>query len=164
LTSISLTRLPQDRADRPDMPAAPHLVVQVLGLLLFGGFAIVATILALVFFLPAGIALAVFLVVCGFRPILNQRHTRHKTDRNALETVFVPTNHSGNRRFDAYRADVLKRLEDEQMRFVSFLDRLRDAKDKSQFDRFMDDRASANRAADAAPVNAEPSQPGTRAS
>jgi Protein of unknown function (DUF2852) len=164
LTSISLTRMPQNLADMPNYPAAPHLVVQVLGLLLFGGFAIVATILALIFFLPAGIALAVFLVVYGFRPILSQRHVRQKTDRTAFEVTPVPSNHTGNTSFDTYRADVLKRLEDEQTRFVSFLDRLRDAKDKSQFDTFMEDRAKANRAADEAPVTAEPPQQGTRAS
>jgi Protein of unknown function (DUF2852) len=161
LTSISLTRMPQTRDDTRLYPAAPHLVVQILGLLLFGGFAIVATILALVFFLPAGIALAIFLVVYGFRPLLSHRHAGPKTDPITPDTAHVPANHTGNGSFDAYRADVLKRLEDEQTRFVSFLDRLRDAKDKSQFDTFMDDRATANRAADAALVQETPTQPGT---
>jgi hypothetical protein len=32
-------------------------------------------------------------------------------------------------------------LEDEQTAFESFLQRLRDAKDKAEFDQFMDDRA-----------------------
>jgi hypothetical protein len=163
LTSISLTSMPQNRADMPYTPAAPHIIVQVLGLLLFGGFAIVATILALVFFLPAGIALAIFLVVYGFRPILSQRHASPKVDRTTLEVTPVPSNHTGNSSFDTYRADVLKRLEDEQTRFVSFLDRLRDAKDKSQFDTFMEDRAKASRAADPAPANAAPTQLGTGA-
>lgn len=163
MTSISLTRMPQDRSDLPHHPATPHIVVQILGLLLFGGFAIVATILALVFFLPAGIALAIFLVIYGFRPILGQRHIRHKTDRTAFEVTPAPSNHTGNSSFDTYRADVLKRLEDEQTRFISFLDRLRDAKDKSQFDSFMDDRAKANRVADATPVDAAPAQLGTGA-
>jgi hypothetical protein len=114
-----------------------------------------------VFFLPAGIALAVFLVVYGFRPILGQRHAGPKPDQITPDTAHEPANHTGNGSFDAYRADVLNRLEDEQTRFVTFLDRLRDAKDKSQFDIFMDDRARANRMADAAPVNAAPAQPGT---
>lgn len=48
---------------------------------------------------------------------------------------------SGNSAFDAYKSDMLKRLEDEQAAFGAFLDRLRDAKDKSEFDAFMDERA-----------------------
>jgi Protein of unknown function (DUF2852) len=47
---------------------------------------------------------------------------------------------SGNRAFDEYRADTLRRLEDEQRDFVSFLDRLRMAKDKAEFDQFMAER------------------------
>jgi hypothetical protein len=47
---------------------------------------------------------------------------------------------SGNRAFDEYRADTLRRLEDEQREFGSFLDRLRFAKDKAEFDQFMTER------------------------
>jgi hypothetical protein len=49
---------------------------------------------------------------------------------------------SGNRAFDEYRAETLKRLEDEQTEFKDFLDRLRHAKDKAEFDQFMADRRS----------------------
>ena len=53
---------------------------------------------------------------------------------------------SGNSAFDAYKADTLRRLEEEQEAFEAFLQRLRDAKDKAEFDQFMDDRTrSANR-------------------
>ena len=44
---------------------------------------------------------------------------------------------SGNRAFDEYRAETLRRLEDEQREFMDFLDRLRQAKDKAEFDQFM---------------------------
>jgi hypothetical protein len=47
---------------------------------------------------------------------------------------------SGNRAFDEYRAETLRRLEEEQRDFRSFLDRLRHAKDKSEFDAFMAER------------------------
>jgi Protein of unknown function (DUF2852) len=47
---------------------------------------------------------------------------------------------SGNWAFDEYRAETLRRLEDEQREFREFLDRLRHAKDKSEFDQFMADR------------------------
>jgi Protein of unknown function (DUF2852) len=44
---------------------------------------------------------------------------------------------SGNRAFDEYRMETLRRLEDEQKDFREFLDRLRHAKDKEEFDLFM---------------------------
>jgi hypothetical protein len=47
---------------------------------------------------------------------------------------------SGNRAFDEYRSETLKRLEDEQREFRDFLERLRMAKDKSEFDAFMAER------------------------
>ncbi len=49
---------------------------------------------------------------------------------------------SGNFAFDDYRAETLKRLEDEQKEFASFLERLRRAKDKAEFDQFMAERGS----------------------
>jgi hypothetical protein len=49
---------------------------------------------------------------------------------------------SGNRAFDEYRAETLKRLEDEQREFHDFLGRLRMARDKAEFDQFMSDRRS----------------------
>ncbi len=47
---------------------------------------------------------------------------------------------SGNAAFDEYRAETIKRLEDEQKEFVEYLEKLRQAKDKSEFDQFMADR------------------------
>jgi hypothetical protein len=47
---------------------------------------------------------------------------------------------TGNRAFDEYRAVTLRRLEDEQREFMEFLDRLRHAKDKVEFDQFMAER------------------------
>jgi hypothetical protein len=47
---------------------------------------------------------------------------------------------SGNSAFDEYRAETLRRLEEEQKEFKDFLDRLRHAKDKTEFDQFMADR------------------------
>ncbi len=47
---------------------------------------------------------------------------------------------SGNHAFDEYREETLRRLEDEQQEFDGFLERLRQARDKAEFDQFMDDR------------------------
>ncbi len=49
---------------------------------------------------------------------------------------------SGNRAFDEYRTETLRRLEEEQKEFGAFLDRLRFARDKSEFDQFMTERRS----------------------
>jgi len=47
---------------------------------------------------------------------------------------------SGNHAFDEYRTETLRRLEEEQREFREFLDRLRFAKDKTEFDAFMAER------------------------
>jgi len=44
---------------------------------------------------------------------------------------------SGNRAFDEYRDETLRRLEEEEREFREFLDRLRQAKDKAEFDQFV---------------------------
>ena len=48
---------------------------------------------------------------------------------------------SGNWAFDEYRAETLRRLEEEQREFMEFLNRLRHAKDKTEFDQFMAERS-----------------------
>jgi Protein of unknown function (DUF2852) len=47
---------------------------------------------------------------------------------------------SGNQAFDEYRTETLQRLEGEQHEFQDFLCRLRQAKDKAEFDQFMAER------------------------
>ena len=44
--------------------------------------------------------------------------------------------------FDAYRAETLKRLEDEQAEFAGFVSKLREARDREEFDRFMSERGN----------------------
>jgi hypothetical protein len=53
-----------------------------------------------------------------------------------------PRRSSGNNAFDEYRADTLRRLEDEKKEFQIFLDRLRAAKDRAEFDQFMSERGN----------------------
>ncbi len=47
---------------------------------------------------------------------------------------------SGNAAFDEYKAETLKRLEEEQAEFAEFLANLRKARDKAEFDQFMQSR------------------------
>jgi hypothetical protein len=46
----------------------------------------------------------------------------------------------GNRAFAEYREETLRRLEEEERAFRDFLERLRMAKDKAEFDQFMAER------------------------
>ncbi|MCZ8182961.1 MAG: DUF2852 domain-containing protein [Beijerinckiaceae bacterium] len=68
---------------------------------------------------------------------------REKMDRwsayrdSAAGSGFRPT---GNRAFDEYRSETIRRLEEEATQFRDYLERLRHAKDKAEFDRFMEDR------------------------
>ncbi|WP_134724580.1 DUF2852 domain-containing protein [Paracoccus luteus] len=56
---------------------------------------------------------------------------------------FIRAASTGNVAFDAYRDETLKRLEDEHRAFVDFLAKLREAKDKAEFDQFMAERRDA---------------------
>lgn len=123
--------------------AGMPVAVQVLSTLLFAGFAIAVTIVALNVFWPAGLVLAVVLGWRGgFAPGSGQNF-----DPAALADAVknlspeAAQRRSGNSSFDAYRDEMLERLEHEQESFEDFLDRLRAAKDSTEFDQFMDDRA-----------------------
>jgi predicted CopG family antitoxin len=48
---------------------------------------------------------------------------------------------SGNSAFDAYKTETLKRLEEEEKAFREFIEELRAAKDREEFDRFMSNRS-----------------------
>ncbi|MEY9756993.1 DUF2852 domain-containing protein [Bradyrhizobium yuanmingense] len=61
---------------------------------------------------------------------------RDRMERRGFGFGFGPPS-SGNRAFDEYRSETLRRLEEEQVEFKNFLDRLRHAKDKEEFDQFM---------------------------
>ncbi|OAN69887.1 hypothetical protein A8B78_21300, partial [Jannaschia sp. EhC01] len=104
---------------------------------------IVAMILGFIFFWPIGLALLAYMIWSNrmFNGSCKSRRHRHGHSHRFTS--------SGNSAFDAYKADTLKRLEDEQGAFEAFLQRLRDAKDKSEFDAFMEDRAKATDADEA---------------
>jgi hypothetical protein len=112
---------------------------------------IVLTVLGFIFWWPLGLALLFFTIWsrnmgCGHgwqgKMERMQSKMERKMDRMRSrmggQHGYAPS--SGNRAFDDYRADTLRRLEDEQMQFKDFLDRLRHAKDKAEFDQFMNER------------------------
>lgn len=107
---------------------------------------IAAMIAGMIFAWPVGLALVAYITVTNRwskKTMFNSPNCLSRRDQSWAMPSRRP---SGNTAFDAYKADTLKRLEDEQDAFEAFLQRLRDAKDKSEFDSFMDDRARGNRA------------------
>jgi Protein of unknown function (DUF2852) len=82
------------------------------------------------------------MLCCGF----GFGHWNDRVDRSPASregATSSPT--SGNRAFDAYRAETIKRLEEEQRSFREYLERLRQAKDRAEFEQFMHERRSEQR-------------------
>jgi hypothetical protein len=73
-------------------------------------------------------------------------------------TWWHPSRSSGNRAFDEYREETLRRLEEEQREFRDFLARLRMAKDKAEFDQFMAERRTRT-GPSSSPHSSDPSSP-----
>jgi hypothetical protein len=108
------------------------------------------TILGFMFWWPVGLALLFYMIGSGRMgcfgrnsrasyqnwqeagPFSNWKSWAYGTGRHASS--------SGNHAFDEYKSETLRRLEEEQKEFSSFLERLRFAKDKAEFDQFMAER------------------------
>lgn len=104
-------------------------------------------ILGFVWWWPFGLAMLAFLIGSGrmgcgrhWRAERWQGEFKDKAQEMAGRWFGGRNESSGNAAFDEYRAETLKRLEDEQREFKDFLGRLRQAKDKAEFDQFMADR------------------------
>ena len=95
---------------------------------------IATMVLGFIFFWPVGLALLMYM-------IWSKRMFSGKSCARRGSRHMMSTRSTGNSAFDAYKADTLRRLEEEQNNFEAFLERLREAKDKAEFDQFMDDRA-----------------------
>ena len=104
---------------------------------------IAAMVLAFIFVWPVGLALLAYMIWSKrmFNGSCAKRTNSHMMTRHRFKT-------SGNVAFDNYKAETLRRLEEEQDAFESFLQRLREAKDKAEFDQFMDERAKSAKADD----------------
>jgi len=122
-------------------------------------------VLGFVLFWPVGLAILAYLIWsgrmgCGQRSGWSSRWERKMQKfQDKMDRWGVPPEmrerarsyaggfgSSGNRAFDEYREATMKRLEEEFGEFKSFLDKLREAKDRQEFEQFMNDRR--NRSAD----------------
>ena len=102
-------------------------------------------ILGFVFWWPFGLAMLAFLIGSGRMGCWKHGERWQREFKDKVQDVtgrWRGENYqtSGNWAFDEYRSETLKRLEEEQKEFREFLERLRHAKDKSEFDQFMADR------------------------
>ena len=125
---INRWRGPAEEPYRPQMRIHPGMVI--------------GTILGFLFWWPVGLAFLFFTLRSTTMGCWNHRdHWQNKMERmrGRMERRGFPFGppSRGNRAFDEYRMETLRRLEEEQTEFRDFLDRLRHAKDKEEFDSFM---------------------------
>lgn len=100
-------------------------------------------VLSFAVFWPVGLALLAFLLVSGRLGSGRGRHwgclgMRRRSPRGVSSHRYYAA--TGNAAFDEYREQTLERLEEEQREFQEFLRKLRMAKDRTEFDRFMANR------------------------
>lgn len=116
---------------------------------------IVLMVLGFIVFWPIGLALLFYMIWSG-----RMGCWKNRSRKKGPGTWYHPSHFggsSGNAAFDEYRAETLRRLEDEQKEFVEFLERLRKARDKAEFDQFMSDRK--RRAAEKSDIPDTPEKP-----
>ncbi|MEJ6398078.1 DUF2852 domain-containing protein [Yoonia sp. 208BN28-4] len=98
---------------------------------------IAAMVLGFIFVWPVGLALLAYMI--WSKRMFNK--SCNSMTRSRAHSLRSAMKSSGNSTFDAYKEDTLRRLEEEQTNFENFLERLREAKDKAEFDQFMNERA-----------------------
>lgn len=108
-------------------------------------------VLGLIVFWPVGLAILAYLIWSGRMGCWRMRgpgrwhYTEARNGHRRWRHGRMES--SGNVAFDEYREETPKRLEEEQKEFHEFLDRLRRAKDKAEFDQFMAERGQGGTAA-----------------
>ena len=118
------------------------------------------TILTFVVFWPLGLVLLAYLFWSGRLGCQKSngpgRWYCTKDAQGRTRGQYWKGGSSGNSAFDAYREETIRRLEEEQSEFEAFLERLRQAKDKAEFDQFMAERGNRPQGG---PDNAAGAQP-----
>lgn len=143
---------------------------------------IAVMVLGFVLFWPVGLAILAYLIWSGrmgcarnggwsSRWERKMQKFQDKMDRwgasngDRARSFAAGFSSSGNRAFDEYREATMKRLEEEFGEFRSFLDKLREAKDRQEFEQFMNDRrnrGSGNSPTDTSGGNPPSSSGGTQ--
>jgi hypothetical protein len=118
-------------------------------------------VVSFIVFWPAGLAVLAYLIGSGRMACWKHQRRWQRGDfdemrdraRDTAERWFGRRGHrsSGNAAFDEYRSETLRRLEEEEREFSEFLRRLRVAKDKHEFDEFLNQRRRRPEGPDAEP-------------
>lgn len=91
-------------------------------------------VLSFILFWPLGLAILAYFIWSGRMGCTDRKSwSDWRTRQGGMGST-------GNRAFDDYRSETLRRLEEEAREFKDFVERLRFAKDKEEFDRFMSER------------------------
>ena len=114
---------------------------------------IAAMVLSFIVFWPLGLALLAYMI--WGKQMFGQSCHRRSHDHAWARHGFRAAQPTGNQAFDSYKAETLRRLQDEQEAFENFLQRLRNSKDKTEFDAFMEERARSSAASAEAEAEAE---------
>ena len=114
-------------------------------------------VLGFILFWPAGLAILGYMIWSGRMGCWSER--RRNGRNGGVDRAYEAARNwcngrgkapsSGNRAFDEYREETLRRLEDEQRDFIGFLERLRLARDKAEFDQFLAERRRRSEEPDA---------------
>jgi Protein of unknown function (DUF2852) len=106
---------------------------------------IIAMIVGFLLWWPIGLGVLAYLIWSGRMGCANKLQWKQHFMQEARRFGggFGPLRSTGNAAFDEYREETLRRLEEEAGEFQSFLQRLRKAKDKAEFDQFMAERGQA---------------------
>ena len=93
---------------------------------------IAAIVLGFIVWWPIGLAIIAYVLWGGnVDESINQQLKKLRTTK------------TGNRAFDDYKEATLARLEEEQEAFSEFVEKLRQARDREEFERFMAERGKA---------------------
>jgi hypothetical protein len=119
---------------------------------------IALVVLGFIVFWPIGLALLIYLKWSGRMFCSHRGHGRWHTPESGFDSRearhaareewrswkrrarWASRHGSGNVAFDEYREETLRKLDEEQHEFRDYLDRLRSAKDRAEFDQFMAER------------------------
>ena len=111
---------------------------------------IALVVIGFIVFWPVGLALLVYSIwsgrmFCGRHGRYGHWYTPDGRDARDEFRAWKRRNRwgrqsSGNVAFDEYREETLRKLDEEQREFRDYLDKLRSAKDRAEFDQFMNER------------------------
>ena len=99
---------------------------------------VAAVVLGFMAWWPLGLAVVAYIMWGGSIDDLAQKGIDEL--KSAFKSGTASQGATGNAAFDAYREETLRRLEEERAEFDAFVVKLREARDREEFEHFMADR------------------------